>query len=314
MTWQPSATIDTLHKRAEIISKIRAFFTSRHYLEVETPCMGNFGVTDVYLSNINAIFRQQTYYLQTSPEYHMKRLLAAGSGPIFQLARVFRDDELGRWHNPEFTMLEWYQLNLDHHGLMEEMDAFLQAILACQPLVKKTYQQVFMEIADFDPFKTSISALKVQLKKYNLEYVLPEEEQDIDQYLFLLMSHVIEPALAKINAPVAIYDFPTSQAALSQINQGVAERFEIYFKGVELANGFHELTDAKAQKARFAADLSQRQAKSLTCPTSDEFLLAALDAGLPSCSGVALGIDRLIALALDKPGISDVLAFDFTRA
>ncbi|WP_419418938.1 elongation factor P--(R)-beta-lysine ligase [Legionella sp. D16C41] len=314
MTWQPSATLSTLRQRALLINNIRDFFNKRGYLEVETPYMAQFGITDVYLSNIKASFRGQTYYLQTSPEYHMKRLLAAGSGPIFQLARAFRDDELGRWHNPEFTMLEWYQLDIDHHGLMTEMDELLQLILSSAPLIKKTYQQVFAEICDFDPLTITIEELKIKLKNYNLDNVLAADEEDRDQYLFLLMSHIIEPALASLPAPVAIYNFPISQAALAQVNDGVAERFEIYFKGIELANGFHELRDANNQKKRFETDIFLRQAKGLESAKIDKNLLAALEAGLPACSGVALGVDRLITLALHHEDISSVLAFDFARA
>lgn len=313
--WQPSATIDILRQKALILAKIRNFFNQRGYLEVETPIMARHGVTDVYLSNIQASFRGQNYSLQTSPEYHMKRLLAAGSGPIFQIARVFRDDEWGRWHNPEFTMIEWYQLAIDHHALMDEMDCFLQTILQCPNLVRKTYQQVFMDSCALDPFNTSIHELKKVLAEYALDQVLPADEQDLDQYFFLLMSHVVEPALEKIAAPVAIYDFPASQAALAQLSaEGRAERFEIYYQGVELANGFHELTDANAQRKRFEQDLAKRKNLGLELPAADHFLLAALEQGLPPCSGVALGIDRLLAIAVKQPSIAQTMAFDFSRA
>ncbi len=312
--WQPSASIDTLHQRAKLLAQIREFFKQRHYLEVETPIMARFGVTDVYLSTIQASFRGKPYYLQTSPEYHMKRLLAAGSGPIFQLARVFRDDELGRWHNPEFTLLEWYQLNCDHHELMDEVDSFLQAVLQSKPMIKKTYQQVFLETCGLDPFTVSVAQLQDALVIFQLANVLSPKEQDPDQYLFLLMSHVVEPKLAQESAPVAVYDFPPSQAALAKINQGVAERFEVYFKGVELANGFHELTDANSQAARFKQDLAIRAEHGLAQPAPDEYLLQALNYGLPPCSGVALGIDRLLALALAQSTIAKVQAFDFSRA
>ncbi|MDP1602555.1 MAG: elongation factor P--(R)-beta-lysine ligase [Legionella sp.] len=314
MQWQPSASISTLRQRAAIIIKIRDFFNERGYLEVETPVMAHYGVTDVYLSNINAIFRGQQYCLQTSPEYHMKRLLAAGSGPIFQLARVFRDDELGRWHNPEFTLLEWYQLNIDHHTLMMEMDELLQLVLQCPPLTKKTYQQVFQEVCDLDPFTASLLQLQQTLARFNLDNVLDKNEEDRDQYLFLLMSHIVEPAFSGEKSPLAVYNFPPSQAALAQINNGVAERFEIYFRGVELANGFHELTDADAQARRFNQDLVLREQKGMEAVQADEFLLKALAHGVPACSGVALGIDRLIALALNQPSIANTLAFDISRA
>lgn len=312
--WQPSASIESLRQRAQFLAKIRDFFNGRGYLEVETPVMARHGTTDVYLSNIKALFRGETYNLQTSPEYHMKRLLAAGSGPIFQLARVFRDDELGRWHNPEFTLLEWYQLGIEHHALMQEMDLFLQTVMHAPPMLKKTYQQAFEEACDLNPLTASIEQLRQVLARYDLDNVLPSEEQDRDQYLFLLMSHVVEPFLGKENAPVAVYNFPTSQAALAKINEGVAERFEVYYQGVELANGFHELTDAAAQAKRFALDQQIRQEKGLPDAQADQYLIQALEHGLPACSGVALGIDRLLALALNKPELAQILSFDFGRA
>ncbi|WP_133128024.1 elongation factor P--(R)-beta-lysine ligase [Legionella nagasakiensis] len=312
--WRPSAAIETLRKRAAIIANIRSFFNSRGYLEVETPVMAQYGVTDVYLTNIQAQCRGKSYFLQTSPEYHMKRLLAAGSGPIFQLARVFRDDELGRWHNPEFTLLEWYQLGIDHIALMDEVDVLLQAILGCKSMRRQTYQQLFLAVCGFDPFTADLPELRQVLRRFNLQGVLVEDEQDRDQYLFLLMSHVIEPALAREQVPVAVYHFPPSQAALAQINHGVAERFEVYFRGVELANGFHELTDARIQRARLKRDVEIRCAQGLTGSQPDEYFLQALEHGLPACSGVALGIDRLLALALEQPAIAKVIAFDFFNA
>ncbi|WP_115708480.1 elongation factor P--(R)-beta-lysine ligase [Legionella sainthelensi] len=312
--WKPSAPIELLRQRAEILNRIRYFFMERGYWEVETPIMARYGTTDVYLSNIEALFRGETYYLQTSPEYHMKRLLAAGSGPIFQIARVFRDDELGRWHNPEFTLLEWYQLDIDHHTLMEEMDLFLQMILDSGPMLKKTYQLAFLDACNIDPLCATVDELRQVLVYFNLDKVLPANEEDKDQYLFLLMSHIVEPFLAKESVPVALYDFPSSQAALAKINNGVAERFEVYYQGVELANGFHELTDATAQRKRFTLDQHLRNEKGLRTAEVDQYLLNALEHGLPSCSGVALGIDRLLALALRKSEIANVIAFDFLRA
>lgn len=313
-SWQPSATIELLQQRSQLLAKIRHFFTDRNYLEVETPVMARYGVTDLYLSNIKALFRGEIYNLQTSPEYHMKRLLAAGSGPIFQLARVFRDDEYGRWHNPEFTLLEWYQLDIDHHALMDEMDLFFQAMMGSQPMIRKTYQEVFIEACEIDPFIVSIEQLQQVLQSYNLDKVLTPDEQDKDQYLFLLMSHIVEPYLGNKTVPVAVYNFPPSQASLAQIRNGVAERFEVYYQGVELANGFHELTDVEAQAKRFSHDQLMRKSLNLPHVDADHFLLGALESGLPSCSGVAMGIDRLLALILKQAGISNVISFDFSRA
>lgn len=314
LNWRPSASREALKKRADLMAKIRAFFVERDYLEVETPALSQYGITDVYLANIRATFREKTYYLQTSPEYHMKRLLAAGSGPVFQIARVFRDDELGRWHNPEFSLLEWYQLGIDHHALMDEVDCLLQQILGCQPMVRKTYRDAFMEIANLDPFDASINDFKALLARHDLENVLAVDEQDCDQYLFLLMSHLIEPALASSPVPVAVYHFPPSQASLAQIKDGHAERFEVYYKGVELANGFHELTDVTQQASRFEDDRHKRHEAGLAEAMPDVNFLAALAHGLPPCSGVALGLDRLIALALDQTSIAATLAFEFSRA
>ncbi|MCR9192514.1 MAG: elongation factor P--(R)-beta-lysine ligase [Gammaproteobacteria bacterium] len=312
--WQPSAALDTLHQRARFMALTRQFFDARGYLEVETPIMARFGITDVYLSNIQAQFRGQDYALQTSPEYHMKRLLAAGSGPIFQLARVFRDDELGRWHNPEFTLLEWYQLDVDHHTLLAEVDTFLQTVVGCPPLQKHRYQDVFQRIAEIDPLNSTWQTLKSSVTRFGLDGVLDPEEQDIDQYLFLLMSHVIEPALASAPQPTAIYDFPVSQAALARIEQGCAARFEVYFRGIELANGFYELTDPASQSARFAADNQLRAAQGKPQAEIDPRFLDALSHGLPACSGVALGVDRALALACDQNNLASCLAFDFSRA
>lgn len=312
--WQPSASIECLGQRARFLASIRQFFTQRAYLEVETPVLGRYGVTDVYLNNIKATFRNQSYCLQTSPEYHMKRLLAAGSGPIFQLARVFRDDELGRWHNPEFTLLEWYQLDIDHQILMDEVDVFLQTMLASRSMVKKTYEQAFLESCEVNPFLATLEELQQVLVHYDLQGVLSPQEEDRDQYLFLLMSQVVEPFLAKESAPVAVYDFPVSQASLAKAQGHVASRFEVYYQGVELANGFHELTQVEVQVQRFALDQELRRQKGLAFVEADPFLLGALAHGIPPCSGVALGVDRLLALAFEQKDLASVMSFDFSRA
>ncbi|MDF1757417.1 MAG: elongation factor P--(R)-beta-lysine ligase [Legionellaceae bacterium] len=313
-SWRPSTSIANLKHRAKIISLIRRYFTNKGYLEVETPVMASCGVTDVYLKNIKANFREKEYYLQTSPEYYMKRLLAAGSGPIFQLARCFRDDELGRWHNPEFTLLEFYQLDIDHHALICEIDLFLQAIVASKPLVKMTYQQAFISACDIDPITAEIDDFKKCLDRFNLSNVLSLDEQDRDQYLFLLMSHIVEPKLSELDTPFAIYDFPKSQASLAKTHDGLAARFEIYYKGIELANGFAELTDYNIQRERFEKDNEARISNGDCEAKIDEYLLQALKHGLPECSGVAIGVDRLLAIALNEESISKTMSFDFSRS
>lgn len=312
--WHPSAQITTLKERAEIIQKIRNFFYQRGYLEVETPCISQYGVSDPYLVNVKTRVNNKPYYLQTSPEYHMKRLLSYGSGAIFQIARVFRDDEIGRVHNPEFSLLEWYHPEIDHHGLMAETSDFLQEILYCKPLEKLSYEEAFRNICDIDPFNATIEDFKKLLERYELGNVLDPQEQDRDQYLFLIMSHIIEKSLEALDHPVAIYDFPKSQAALAKVVNNTAQRFEVYYKGVELANGFNELLDPDIQKQRFINDNAKRKELNLEQIEPNKHLINALKHGMPDCSGIALGIDRLLMLALGKREIKEVLAFDIPRA
>lgn len=316
--WQPSATITTLRERAAIINKIRAFFAERHVLEVETPIMGKATGTDPYIESIPALFssfgdvKPVTCYLQTSPEFAMKRLLAAGSGPIYQMMKVFRNGEIGQYHNPEFTMLEWYRPQFDHHQLMAEVEALLIAILACESAEKLTYRELFQRYARFDPMTTSIAELQEYVEQQGLQADLVLNH---DGWLQLIMTHFIEPQLG-YNVPTFVYDFPASQASLARIssdNPLVAERFEVYVQGIELANGFHELLDADEQRQRFMKDLTRRQSENQMLPPMDELFLAALKQGLPPCAGVALGVDRLIMLALKKPSIQEVISFDFTR-
>lgn len=313
--WAPNLPLNVLRYRAQFISFIRQFFVERDYLEVDTPIMAKHGVTDVYIDNISASFSSQNYALQSSPEFHMKRLLASGSGPIFQISKAFRNDEQGRWHNPEFTLLEWYQLNITHYQLMDEVDSLLQRLLGCPMLRRLSYKELFEHYCEgINPHKASLETLAELVKKYQLTQALDKNEQDKDQYLFLLLAGVIEPQLSAEAAPLAVYDFPPSQASLAAINDGVAQRFEIYYKGVELANGFLELCDAVVQQKRFEQDNTQRMAMGRETKTIDSRLIAALEHGLPPCSGVALGVDRLLALALNRPCLEDVIAFTINNA
>jgi lysyl-tRNA synthetase class 2 len=311
VSWHPTSSIEFLRKRADLIAKIRQFFVNRHYLEVETPYLAKYGVTDVHLSNIKAFFRDKPYYLQTSPEYHMKRLLAAGSGPIFQLARVFRDDECGRWHNPEFSLLEWYQLDVDHWYLIAEIENLFNDLCDSQPFKHLTYQEAFIEACQFDPLNGTHADIRQVCEIHDLGNVLSIDES-FDQYLYLLMAMVVEPYLAKTYLePVVVYHFPASQASLAKVENNIAHRFEVYWQGVELANGFHELTDASLQKKRFEEDLALRQSMDIPQMEMDNLLLSALESGLPACSGVALGLDRLLALILKQDSIAKVMSFAF---
>ncbi|WP_375751651.1 elongation factor P--(R)-beta-lysine ligase [Vibrio sp. HN007] len=319
--WQPNATILQLKKRAELISKIRQFFSGKDVLEVDTPAMSHATVTDIHLHTFKTDFvgpgyaDGQNLYLMTSPEFHMKRLLAAGSGSIYQICKSFRNEENGRHHNPEFTMLEWYRVGFNHHDLMEEMDELLQLILGCGKAVKTTYQQAFLSVLEVCPLEAPMDELKEAAYELGLRDIA-EKEEDRDTLLQLLFSVGVEPHIGQ-HAPAFVYDFPASQAALAKINQDdprVADRFEVYYKGIELANGFHELDDSAEQLARFVEDNQYRNKSGLEMQPIDYNLIDALKAGLPACAGVALGIDRLIMLALDCDHIDQVTAFSFPRA
>lgn len=310
MNWQPSATIVALKNRATILRILRDFFYQRHITEVETPLLCAAGTTDAYLDSITATINNQTRYLQTSPEYAMKRLLAAGIGDCYQICKAFRCDESGRYHNPEFTMLEWYRLNFNHHQLMNDMDELLQLILKCPPAQRISYQQLFMDHLNIDPHFASIEELKEIAP--DLCEALNATTDTKDDYLMLLLSHLIEPKIG-FDRPCFIYDFPASQAALAKIHDGVGERFEVYVNGIELANGFHELQNSDEQRRRFLSDNEKRkQLGKLEVPI-DQRLLEALQHGLPACAGVALGIDRLIMLALQQQNLNDVLSFDINN-
>lgn len=317
--WQPSASIDNLLKRAKIIRKIRQFFSDRGVLEVETPVLSEFGVTDLHLSTFSTEFiapqgeQSKTLWLNTSPEYHMKRLLAAGSGAIFQLCKVFRNEEAGRRHNPEFTMLEWYRPHFDMYRLINEVDDLLQQILDCEPAESLSYQFAFQEYVGLDPLSASKAELANKAKEHHL---MDADQQDRDTLLQFLFSSVVEAQIGK-ERPVAIYHFPATQAALAQLSSEdhrVAERFEFYYKGIELANGFHELTDSNEQRIRFEQDNRLREKMGLPQRAIDHRFLAALHAGVPNCSGVALGVDRLIMLALSEDSIDRVISFAINNA
>lgn len=316
VNWQPSATLDTLKKRAELLHNIRSFFYKHRVLEVETPLLCQYGVSDLHLDNFTTKYKptQQTYYLQTSPEYAMKRLLACGSGDIYQICKAFRQGEQGHLHNPEFTMLEWYRVGYNHHQLMDEIDQLLQFTIHSKPSTRMSYQQCFFEQLGIDVLSMSLTQLKNVISQNNIN--IDNQTLDYNTCCDLLMSHIIEPKLGH-DAPIFIYDYPSSQAALAKIrrdNPPVAERFELYIKGIELANGFHELTDAAEQQQRFVQDNQHRQQHGLAKADIDPRLLAALKHGMVDCAGVALGIDRLLMASLAVNHINKAIAFDWAHA
>lgn len=288
--------------------QIREFFAARDVLEVDTPLMSACTVSDPYLK----AFAVDNYFLQTSPEYAMKRLLADGCGSIYQLCKAFRCEEAGNFHNPEFTMLEWYRIGFDHMQLMAEVDQLMQLVIGCQPAKQISYQDLFMQHFGIDPHVADLDTLKrcAEGQRINMSPAAAHN-LNVTDWLQILMSHVIEPKLTG-PAPWFIYEFPAPQAALSKVIQKqhlVAARFEVYMDGIELANGYYELQDANEQHRRFLADNARRVEQGLPEVAADQRLLAALAQGIPDCAGVALGIDRLLMLQQQTKSIKDVLAF-----
>ena len=304
--------------RARLLERCRHFFAERGVLEVETPVLAQATVTDVHLASLETRIagRPAPYYLQTSPEYAMKRLLAAGSGDIYQVCKVFRDDESGRHHNPEFTLLEWYRLGFDHRELMDEVEALLATLLGPvlgAPAERLTYGEAFERVLGLDPHAASVAELEA-LARRRLGATGLAGERDVA--LDLLMGALVGPALGA-GRVTFVHEYPASQAALARTLPGspaVAARFEAYVGGLELCNGFHELADAAEQRRRFEADRHARAARGLPLPPVDERLLAALASGFPDCAGVALGLDRVLMLALGCDSLAGVLPFPVADA
>lgn len=324
--WRPTADWEVLRLRAGLLAQTRAFFAARGVLEVETPVLSAAAVTDPHLLSFSASYSGpglrcgQPLYLHTSPEFPMKRLLAAGSGCIYQIAKVFRNGEAGRRHNPEFTLLEWYRLGFDHHRLMTEVAELAATLLAGRlPLAgveRLSYRELFQRAVQIDPHRTHVPELAARAEALNLAIPSGMPTDDVDPWLDLLLTHCIEPHLGQ-GCLTFVYDYPASQAALARLRPGdpaVGERFELYVSGLELANGFHELSDAVEQRRRFEAENAARRVQGLPVMPLDERLLSALEAGLPECAGVALGFDRLVMLAAGKTSIQDVIAFPICLA
>lgn len=304
--WRPSASVAAIRLRAQAYQQIRTFFQQRAVLEVDTPVLSEAGSTDPNLASLS--LQSPPLYLQTSPEFAMKRLLAAGSGSIYQIAKAFRAGEQGRRHHIEFSMLEWYRLDFDLSQLMDEVAELVQLLLRPLPSVRISYRDLFLTELQIDPHRIPLQDLRgFCLARIDFE----AQEEERDTLLELLLSHLIEPNLPKEQLTF-VYDYPTSQCALAQVHEDaegnlVAGRFELYVGGYELANGYQELADAVEQRRRFDMDNQVRAEKGLVQVPADEKLLAALDSGLPACSGVALGLDRLLMLMLGSKNIRDVL-------
>lgn len=316
--WQPSASLGVLAERARLIDRVRAFFRDRGLLEVETPLLSKGAGTDPNLEPLATRYdgpgspETGMLYLHTSPEFPMKRLLAAGAGPVWQISRVFRGGERGRLHNPEFTMLEWYRPGWTHEQLMDEVAALTAAVAGPRPVRWQTYAEALAPLA-IDPHHDTLTDLLAAADRLD---VAAPTGLDHEGALDLLVSHCVVPGLGRDRLDF-IHGFPAGQAALARLTDDeppVAERFECYLDGMEIANGYRELTDPVEQRRRFRADQAARQVRGQSIPPLDERLLAALDHGMPECAGVALGLDRLFMVALGADAIDDVLAFPLDRA
>lgn len=314
--WRPTAAIATLEVRAAMLRAAREYFIATRALEVDTPTLSAAAVTDVHLASVAAQACRLSRHLHTSPEYPMKRLLAAGCGDIWQICRVYRDGESGRFHNPEFTLIEWYRLGMDHHALMNDVERLVNAVLPparqFDRAERLTYREAMQLHTGIDALDDPLPVLIARLESADVE-VPAAIHHDRDACLDLIMSVLVGPRLGH-DRLTFIYDYPASQAALARTRGRVASRFEAYMDGIELANGFHELADAREQRARFGKDLQERAARGLPAMPLDERFLAALEHGLPACSGVALGFDRLVMCATGAKHIDEVIAFAFERA
>lgn len=315
--YQPSCSLAALQARAQLYRQLREFFQQRDVLEVETPVLSQAAVTDVHLASV-AVDRHihgqvQRQYLQTSPEFPMKRLLASGSGAIYQICKVFRDDEHGRKHNSEFTMLEWYRPGMSLKGLMHEVSDLLNMVLAqrfgeVRPTIL-SYKHAFMQRLDLNPLQATLAELKQSAHRVGLDLDLGDDRL---AYIDLLFSHMVEPSLG-FDTPVFLTDFPPEMASLAKVKQDedgehVAARFELYIEGLELANAYDELIDAEVLLQRFQLDNAERLQRGLTEMPIDYHLLAALP-HMTECSGIALGIDRLLMVIQERMQLAEVISF-----
>ena len=321
--WRPTATPEALRRRAAMLAELRAFFAERGVLEVETPLLSAETTLDLHLepliSRVDAPgIERRRMYLQTSPELAMKRLLAAGSGSIYQVCKAFRGGERGRWHNPEFTILEWYRVGWDVHRLMREVAALIETLLAGSrrlgPAVYASYADLLRRHAAIDPYDASTETLRQAVE--NASSPVDTTGLDRDDLLSRLFGERVEPLFPPDRVTI-VFDYPASQAAMARINASdprTAERFEAYVGSIELANGYGELVDPQEQRERLETDRVRRRELGRPLPPIPHRFLAALETGLPDCAGVALGLDRLLGLELDANGIVELISLPIERA
>jgi elongation factor P--(R)-beta-lysine ligase len=308
MDWRPGVNLETIKKRARILQNIRAFFLCSDCLEVNTPLLNQASNTDIYIESIIACHSTQTFYLQTSPEFAMKRLLAAGFGSIYQICPAFRAEESGRKHRPEFTLLEWYRIGFNYQQLMDDVESLIQSLEDDHQLFERIgYYELFDRYLGFNPELVDLTELQSTCTR--IVSGIDAQELDFDQCLNVLLTVAIEPQMQGYQF---VMDYPASQASLSKLNKqkpAIAERFELFYNGMELANGFSELTDPVEQRMRFERDNDTRRRNGQTIVPIDEHFLSALEAGLPECAGVAVGIDRLVMALTGSNDIYEVMPF-----
>jgi lysyl-tRNA synthetase class 2 len=325
----PSCDIKQLHYRAKMLAKIRCFFEQKKVLEVETPLLCQAPGTDPQINFFSSTYyafpgQEKTagkpMYLQTSPEFAMKRLLAADSGSIFQICKAFRNGEVGRFHNPEFSILEWYQVNYSLQQIMEETVALLTDVLASNILVEHTeiftYQQLFAQETGLDALVFCPKSYQDYAENNDLVDAMTLCKKDHALWLDIIFSHKVQPALAKYPLCL-VYGYPSIQSSLAQVNvnnQAISDRFEVFIKGIEIGNGFQELRVREEQEMRFNQENKTRKDRGLISTEKDHYLLAALSAGLPKCSGIAIGLDRLLMVITRAQSLPEVMAFPFDRA
>ena len=316
VNWQPGASLATLRQRAKLLSTVRKFFADRDILEIETPLLSSATATDVHLTSLTTkltnLIESKTYFLQTSPEFAMKRLLANDVGPIFQICKAFRGDSPTSLHNPEFSILEWYRPGFAMEKLMDEVADLIDATIGVSKITRLSYLEIFKGKLGVNPHVCSLEELaelansKIDINSCDLSF---------SDYLDLVMTTLIEPELPEY---CFVFDYPKSQAALSDVESDadgnvIAKRFELYCRGMEIANGYLELTDPVEQRRRSETDNANRSDKGLPQLPIDENLIAALDAGMPKTSGVALGLDRLLMVIDEINDIDKALAFSIKR-
>lgn len=310
--WRPSASLRVLRERARILRDIRAFFDARGVIEIDAPVLASATVTDVHIDSLRLPDHGRELFLQTSPEYFLKRYLAAGGGDCYCLGKAFRAGERGGRHNPEFTLLEWYRIGLDDVALAQEVATLIHGFIAPRPVQRRAYQAVFEAHLGIDPLTASATQLRDRAR---VGGDAPDMGDDRQAWLDLLFSLYVQPRLGRGETTI-VHGFPAEQAALARLDQAdprLARRFECFVDGLELANGYFELTDPDEQAERFARDRRQRAGQGRDAPRLDDRLMAALQAGLPDCSGVALGVDRLVMLALGVETVGEVLPFSWDR-